>query len=123
MKLRTGFVSNSSSSSFAIFGIEEDKDTLAALLNAKQEKKDLPEGVDPEDVEDDIDSWEVREMIEEKGLSCYDDESGNLYVGMDALGMGEDETKRQFKERIASKLKEVFGKDFTVDFFSGEYPC
>lgn len=123
MKLRKGFVSNSSSSSFAIFGIEESASTLAEMLSEKMEKKALPDGVDPEDAEDEIDSWSVKEIIEEKGLSCYDDEGGTLYVGLDVFGMEEDETKRQFKARISAKLKEVFGKDFTIDYLSGEYPC
>lgn len=123
MKIRSGFVSNSSSSSFAIFGIEEDASTLAELLAAKQEKKDLPEGVDPEDVEDEVDSWQVKELIEEKGLACYDDESGKLYVGLDFMSLGDDETKNQFKTRVAASLKEIFGKDFEVEYWSGEYPC
>lgn len=124
MKIRTGFVSNSSSSSFAIFGIEESSSTLAEYLAAMSVKPVLPEGVEPEDVEEDeIDSYQVKELIEEKGLACYDDDSGTLYVGLDFDSLGDDETKNQFKARIAAKLKEIFGKDFEVKSLSGEYPC
>jgi len=78
MKIRTGFVSNSSSSSFCIFGVYENL------------------------TEDMIDA------LEDAGFSVYDPfDSSEKYAGMDCHKMEMDETRRQFEDRVTKKLEEL----------------
>ena len=77
MKIRTGFVSNSSSSSFCIFGIYADGSGDA-----------------------------TREQYDEAGFSTYNPyDDGSFYAGVDFTEMGLDETKRQFQDRVEAKFK------------------
>ena len=92
MKVRTGFVSNSSTSSFMIWG---------TYLSAKK----LKERTGTDDI------WE----LETKGLmvSCgpdYDDDG--VYIGMSWLGVKDDETGAQFKARTEAVIKSLLGDDF-----------
>lgn len=76
MKIRSGFVSNSSSSSFVVFGrynVNEDGD-----LNL--------------------------EKLEEAGFNYYEDKESGPCVGVDPGEMKDDETLLQFKTRIAEGL-------------------
>jgi len=80
MKMRKGFVSNSSSTSFCIYGT-----TVKDELEAK-----LPEGLnyyygDPNN-------------------------EGAIYIGKYWSDIGDDETGRQFKESVEKALEELLGK-------------
>jgi len=78
MKIRTGFVSNSSSSSFCIFGTYENLTS------------------------------EMIDKLEDAGFSVYDPwESSCQYAGMDCDKMEMDETRRQFEDRVTKKLEEL----------------
>lgn len=81
MKVRSGFVSNSSSSSFLIYG-------------AKFEK--APERVKQED---------VGSLGIEHGDPDWDD---TKYVGLSWSAIKDDETGAQFKSRIENELKKLF---------------
>ena len=82
MKVRQGFVSNSSSSSFLIFGSY------------------IPIPNDVEYAED------YYAKFEEAGLSAYEDE-GSVYVGLSWDKVGDDETGKQFKERVKRLITSV----------------
>jgi hypothetical protein len=111
MKIRKGFVSNSSSSSFLIYGskvsIEDIKDDvkkeLAHFLNV-----DVDELYDIDDF-----SYDVVKYINEKENSeicvfCgYDD----YYIGRSWDSIGDDETGKQFKESIEKTLKKYCDND------------
>jgi hypothetical protein len=79
MKIRTGFVSNSSSSSFCIFG--------AVVPNDDSPIKDT-------------------DIVYEYGISDYAEQ---ILAGARPWDMKEDETRKQFEERITAKIKEIFG--------------
>lgn len=99
MKIRLGFVSNSSSSSFAIWGTAAEK----------------PPRFD--------DSWDWEQAMEEEGLEHYNTGYDNL-VGMSPDRQRDDETLGSFKLRIMAAInKTCLPDDQTVAFFSEEYEC
>jgi len=83
MKIRQGFVSNSSSSSFCILGIVRgDKNQIS------------------EDVAETLDSGEGLERM--YGISDYYEQQ---LLGMSPSQMKDDETLLQFKQRIVDEFK------------------
>jgi len=85
MKIRTGFVSNSSSSSFCIYGTSIDTKRV--------------EGIE--------------KQIEEMGLEIHNGDcnydNGTLYVGRSWSSIKDDETGAQFKEFVRKALNKFFG--------------
>lgn len=106
MKIRTDFVSNSSSSSFMVVGCAFELDELVKIVEKHC----------PDYNEDDWDTWAIMEALEEKfpdldfhnGLDNYYDE---VCIGLDYDKMKDDETRKEFEKRIADRLKELTGKD------------
>ena len=101
MKLRNGFVSNSSTSSFLIYGVcFESSDDLYDALKLDEE----PEGG----------VWDIiYELEDELGLAVelpYEGDYG-VYIGESWSSVKDDETGAEFKARIEKKLKEKFGDD------------
>jgi hypothetical protein len=82
MKIRAGFISNSSSSSFCILGVVADHDLNSEI------KWDLPKG-----------------FVYEYGISDYDGE----FIGMNPESLDENMTIKQHKEYIAKTLSESYG--------------
>jgi hypothetical protein len=82
MKIRQGFVSNSSSSSFCIYGAKIKNDV-------------------------DVDVYDVAEKA---GLECHYPEGWeSYYVGMSWSLVGDDETGAQFKKRVETIVEKSFG--------------
>lgn len=91
MKVRSGFVSNSSTSSFLIYG---------AFIEGK--------------TYDEVD--EILEGVE--GLEWHSpDYSDGVYVGRSWDSIGDDETGKQFKDGITKVLKEKFGPEIETSSF------
>jgi hypothetical protein len=119
MKTRLGFVSNSSSSSFLMYGICVDEDTLHDVFRTlsksliDEDKKVLD--ILDEDENNDRDTFELCEEISKKlgnNMGFWDNsEQGDFYFGRSWDEIGDDETGRQFKESIQESLRKVFGKD------------
>lgn len=72
MKIRMGFVSNSSSSSFLVYG---------ACLSPRNELYDLTSKIE-----------------------VYSPPDDNTYIGLSWDRVGDDETGKQFKERVTKKV-------------------
>jgi len=108
MKVRTGFVSNSSSTSFTVYGVCLEKGD-PRIEKFVDENKEL--------------IWENDKEQSIKGIECvtgedFYDYGGTLYVGSQDpwTEQGDDETKREFKARIQKlvrqALPDVTDKDF-----------
>jgi hypothetical protein len=79
MKIRQGFVSNSSTTSFCIYGIKTTKD---------------------------FDYKKVKELgLEEYGSRPYDDDCN--HIGISWYGIKDDETGLQFKNRVEKLIEEA----------------
>jgi len=106
MKIRNGFVSNSSSSSFLIYGFYfEDKKSFNKVFE-EEIKKFLDDGEDSGDFDVEEIDW-CEPCID--GMKIHaPGEWYNIYVGQSWDSIGDDETGRAFKQKIA-KWGEKYG--------------
>lgn len=112
MKIKTDFVTNSSSSSFVVMGIHVDMDKvdISKMQNIKSKRtftiedfmEDPYEYLDPHLKGTDL-TW--------SSGSCYDDD--DLMIGICYTSMGDDETLGEFKQRVRDQVKERLGYDAT----------
>jgi len=113
MKIRTGFVSNSSSSSFCIFGVAFDTDRFKKLKMYQDKLKELAEkeGVKPEDYEEDYGVYEVLDCFKmPEGFTIREPSNfDTVYVGREWKTICDDETGAQFKESVRKVITEMFG--------------
>jgi hypothetical protein len=112
MKIRSGFVSNSSSSSFLIYGTTLDAGEVSTIV-----KKMCDEGK-CKDYEgklvqfEDIDGEELYSLVEylklPKGIDVHSPSySDVVYVGASWDTVKDDETGKEFKNRVFETLKEA----------------
>jgi len=108
-KFRTGFVSNSSSSSFLIYGAVISEDDITEEFFQKHLKEEYPEFSTLEELQDsdEYDHAELVENIADKLDIDIHYGKDDQYLGYSWDTVGDDETGRHFKERIQNKLKEL----------------
>jgi hypothetical protein len=115
MKVRNGFVSNSSTSSFCIYGIAIERDHFLRALT-EEAKKGLNLGGEGDEDEDGEQWYEVREAFETTDFQTqfgihlevqgpYD--SDYIYIGRSYDGIGDNETGGQFKQSIRDDVAKV----------------
>ena len=121
MKIRTGFVSNSSSSSFAIVGISVDRDELAVVRDTLKKLLGVPED-DPCSTPEMVESLGGRGKPLE-GIAFFYNEGGSPLLGI-VLSYGEDVMETPLHKvmadgmRIANFLNEI-GISKTPSLISG----
>jgi len=111
MKIRNGFVSNSSASSFLIYGLEIDSTDLEEILRGKMPKKDNNDDID-------IDIYEeLDDIIPSKSqLKSYSPEScGVFYIGCSWDNIDDNETGKQFKERVEKEIRDLIIGDLWLE--------
>ena len=132
MKCRNGFVSNSSASSFLIYGTCVDRSELAnivkdsplaaeALVKVNEQQVVYAARGDREPFlyetfadyfEDDI-SDAIDTLFDVALPGCENHrpfEDGSVYIGLSWANVEDDETGAQFKARVEAGLKRVFGE-------------
>jgi len=93
MKVRTGFVSNSSSTSFCICGAYFEKEEIIKLCKKRGIEEDWDEGSD------------LAKLVDLE----YEHDEGNYggYIGLSPDKIGDHETGKEFKERIFAGIKKL----------------
>lgn len=95
MKVRFGFVSNSSSSSFCVYGTYIDED---AFYKKYEEFKDI-----------------INENHIETHGTPYDYNNDTM-VGRSYSTLGDDETGGEFKRKTEEVMKKIFGNDIKLSY-------
>jgi hypothetical protein len=98
MKIRNGFVSNSSSSSFCIYGSEVDIDDIKIAAKTLGIEFD----------EDDPEIYELEEDIScQSGLEYYSICGEAYYFGRSYSTIKDDETGKQFKDSVIESFAKL----------------
>ncbi len=111
MKIKTDFVTNSSSSSFVVIGINAEVDSipLSIFQDIKMKVK-----VTAEDLQDDpyeYFSAALKNSDLTWAIGC--EYEGSVMIGIPYTSMEDDETLSQFKQRVEDQLKEFLMLDVT----------
>ena len=96
MKIRHGFVSNSSSSSFSIYGASFDNEKLKELLKTGGNEYALCDILD--------------EMCTKEGLEYYMPcDYSTSYIGKSFSAIEDNETGKEFKDKVEKAIKKLIG--------------
>ena len=126
MKIRDGWVSNSSSTSFAIMGRWFDKNDLVEYLEnmgvvfpKDEDYNGYVKFLTPSGIQVDSFKEYVQEAFSDLSV-YYSYDSGGAYVGISFQRMEDNETKTQLKQRVESLYEKYLGKKLVADLQIGE---
>jgi hypothetical protein len=106
MKIRNGLVSNSSTSSFCIYGTSFEKSELIQLA------KEIINKTNNEELKKNLESeynWSlINEIRNALKLSSYNFDY-TFYIGREWVTIKDDETGGQFKESVKESFRKVVG--------------
>lgn len=124
MKIRQGFVSNSSSTSFLIYGVEMDVNEVKELIDNyskldlktilynsnnidSKKKSDMDDRLDNSPHLDQLDIFEdiLFKDMDVYVRDMYLDDDGIVYVGKSPVSMRDDQTAGEWKKEVESRLK------------------
>lgn len=96
MKIRNGFVSNSSTTSFCIYGVVVSKNEIIKALNPDEKELD-----------------DLCYFLEKKfpSLTIAHPDYGDYFIGRSFPSIKDDETGKQFKDSVKQELTGIFGPD------------
>ena len=96
IKIRAGFVSNSSSSSFLLYGVE---------LEPSEKFRELEE-------ENEDYAYDLEEKIEKLGLDFETmGEADYVWLGLSWSSVRDDETGKEFKQRVEESIKKFLAEN------------
>ena len=108
MKKRNGFVSNSSSSSFLLYGVEMEQNDFEEAAHEHMSEEDIKES------EEDgyIDTWNLCGFKNSPfpNLNIENCES-TYWIGLSWDTVGDDETGKEFKKRATEEVAKFLKKD------------
>lgn len=138
MKVRQGFVSNSSTSSFCIYGTfidstSEINGVLVQEINEKRKQRFLSKPYTkqhPECIPQTEEEWQeyfdeecdYDDYVNESGLEIYSMDGYGYYIGKSWYLIGDNETGKQFKDSVEA-IMETLIPDAKCETYSEEYPC
>jgi len=107
MKVRQGFVSNSSTTSFCLYGTMVTSEQVVKAWNKLHDE----EISDSDEV--DIDSLFTGHKEIDLAIQYLPDDyfNGVCAVGIEWRSIKDDETGKQFKDRIEKAVQDIFGTD------------
>lgn len=113
MKIRNGFVSNSSSSSFCIYGTCIDLGNFSEKLNESTILSKKFSNDDFIEMYDNNDWYSLLEFISENtNLEFFRSDDDNItWIGKSWSTIGDNETGGEFKNSVVSELSTLFGSD------------
>lgn len=119
MKIKLDFVTNSSTTSFVMYGVEISTEAILSdliisltLSYMLENDQSFPSNYTSKDLRKDVEEEGEYEYIEMAltalGLELIGDyENGCFYIGISPCDIGDDETGARFKQRVKDKLVSI----------------